>query len=464
MDSFLTKLARLIREERWLPARARLLVAVSGGLDSMVLLTALGKLAAAFHWRLEAAHFNHQLRGRAADADERFVRRACAKLAVTCHVGHWPAAEQKAAIKSGGIERAARSARRAFLGATAAHMAARRIVLAHHADDQVELFFVRLLRGAGSLGLGGMRQRTRHGPPLNAWLIRPFLNLRRAELAAWAATAGVAYREDASNRDQRLLRNRVRHELLPLLGTRFSPATPTVVLRTMKNLADEADWLRAQAEQFLAAPATRRPAFASCHPALQRSVLALQLEQRRLAFDSQVIERLRASVGTIINTPGDQFASRDETGQVRIEVVTKAEFQATTHPLKLNGASGRHRFGSIQVVWSLKRRFRRTEFPAGQEMFDAATIGGKVLLRHWQPGDRFQPIGMKRPVKLQNLFTNARVPAAERRQRVLATTATGEIFWVQGLRIGERFKLTSASKTCLVWRLQSVPRERKQPG
>lgn len=461
MDSFLTKLAQAIREERLLPARARLLVAVSGGLDSMVLLTALVRLRDDFNWRLEVAHFNHQLRGRAAEADERFVRRACTKLAVPCHVGHWPVAEQAAAIKLGGIERAARSARHAFLGTTAARIAARRIVLAQHADDQVELFFVRLLRGAGSLGLGGMRPRTRHGAPLNAWLIRPFLDWRRAELAAWAATEGVAYREDASNRDPRFLRNQVRHELLPLLTTRFSPAASTVVLRTMKTLADEADWLRAQAEQFLATSTTRRPAFASCHPALQRSVLALQLEQRRLAFDSQVIERLRETAGVIINTPGNQFISRDEAGRVRIHGAPKPEFQAIKHTLKLNGASGGCRFGSVRVDWSLRRRFRRINFSAGQEMFDAASIGGTIILRHWQPGDRFQPIGMKRPVKLQNLFTNARVPTAERRRRVIATTAGGEIFWVEGLRIGERFKLTSATETCLVWRVQSAPRERK---
>jgi len=306
-----------------------------------------------------------------------------------------------------------------------------------------------------------MRPRTRHGAPLNAWLIRPFLDLRRAELAAWAATEGVAYREDASNRDPRFLRNQVRHELLPLLTTRFSPAASTVVLRTMKTLADEADWLRAQAEEFLAAPPTRRPKFASCHPALQRSVLALQLEQRRLAFDSQVIERLRETAGAIINTPGNQFISRDEAGRVRIQAAPKPEFQTTTHTLKLHGAGGGCRFGSVRVDWSLRRRFLRTKFSTGQEMFDAATIGGTILLRHWQPGDRFQPIGMKRPVKLQNLFTNARVPAAERRRRVIATTAGGEIFWVEGLRIGERFKLTSATETCLVWRVQSAPRERK---
>jgi tRNA(Ile)-lysidine synthase len=371
-------------------------------------------------------------------------------------------AEQAAAIKSGGIERAARSARHAFLGATGARIAARRIVLAHHADDQVELFFVRLLRGAGSRGLGGMRKVNRHGPPLNARLIRPFLDLRRAELAAWAATEGVAYREDASNRDPRFLRNQVRHELLPLLITRFSPATPTVVLRTMQTLADEADWLRAQAEEFLAAPATRRPEFATCHPALQRGVLALQLEQLPLAFDSQVIERLREDAGVIINTPGNQFISRDEAGRVRVHAAPVPEFQANTHTLELNGANGGCRFGSVEVDWSLKRRFRRAKFPADQEMFDATSIGGTIILRHWQPGDRFQPIGMKHPVKLQDLFTNARVPAAERRRRVIATTSAGEIFWVEGLRIGERFKLTSASKTCLVWRVQSTPCDRKQ--
>jgi tRNA(Ile)-lysidine synthase len=86
-----------------------------------------------------------------------------------------------------------------------------------------------------------------------------------------------------------------------------------------------------------------------------------------------------------------------------------------------------------------------------REIFDADKIGGVIILRHWQPGDRFQPIGLKTPVKLQDLFVNAKIPSAKRRELVLATTKAGEIFWVEGLRIGEQFKLTPETRQKLVW-------------
>ena len=100
----------------------------------------------------------------------------------------------------------------------------------------------------------------------------------------------------------------------------------------------------------------------------------------------------------------------------------------------------------------LLKSFARPQPLAGRETFDGDKVGSKILLRHWQPGDRFQPIGLKSPVKLQDLFVNAKIPVQQRRERVLATTADGIIFWVEGLRIGEKFKLTPATRRKLVWK------------
>lgn len=452
VDAFLDQLTQHIREGQLLPPRTRMVVAVSGGLDSMALLAALDRLRAEFDWHLEAAHFNHQLRGRAADADERLVRSQCAVLDIHCHTGHWEAQVKAAAVKAGGIEQAARLARRAFLGATAASAHADHVVLAHHADDQVEHFFVRLLRGAGSLGLGGMRPRVRHGPPLNAWLVRPLLRFRRAEIAAWAAERGVKYREDASNRDARFLRNRVRHQLLPYLTKHFTPAAPGLVLRTMTGLADEAAWLREAAADYLRQPVTERPAFDACAPALQRHALALQLEARQLKFDWDLIESLRTGASSVVNGPGGHRLSRDARGMLIIHPTAPAAFESAVSKLPLGVSRGNTRFEGLHIDWSLVRPRRSNRFHPDRECFDAGRVGSSVTLRHWRAGDRFQPIGMDRSVKLQNLFTNAKVPVRERRRRVVATTAQGDIFWVEGLRIAEPFKLTPATKKILVWR------------
>ena len=116
--------------------------------------------------------------------------------------------------------------------------------------------------------------------------------------------------------------------------------------------------------------------------------------------------------------------------------------------------SGRGRcvFGGVEFAWFRRRSASPRPRPrAGQELFDASLVGSNIQLRHWQPGDRFQPIGMSAPVKLQDLFTNAKIPALRRRQLVVAASAGGEIFWVEGLRIAERFKLGPGTRFQLRW-------------
>ncbi len=465
VDAFLTRLAQVIREKRLLPRRAAILVAVSGGLDSMGLLHALVRLSPEFDWRLEVAHFNHQLRGPASSADERLVRQQCAVLKTPFHVERWASKDKVASIKAGGVEQAARLARRGFLGRTAARIGAANIVLAHHADDQVESFFVRLLRGAGGHGLGGMRRRAKHGPPLSAWLVRPLLNFTRSEIADWVKAEGVRFRHDASNQDPRFLRNRVRTELLPKLTRDFSPAIHRLVLRTMQGLADEADWMRAAAADYLRMPDTRRPPFGRCLPALQRHVLALQLERRNLKFDWELIETLREKPNTIVSAPGHHSVSRDANGRLSIAGVKRiATFSTSTRTISLDPLRGTFEFAGLAVRWALKACCAPVRRLPKRELFDADKCGPSIQVRHWQPGDRFQPIGMTRPVKLQNLFTNAKVPQIERRRRMLATTAGGEIFWVEGLRIGEGFKVTRATRRCLQWRWQHVKGDGQIPA
>ena len=198
----------------------------------MVLLHLLASFASRHGWRLTVGHFNHQLRGRSSDADERLVRRTARRLGLKCAVG---SSDVRDFAKEHGIsiEMAARKCRHEFLARVAVEHQARVISLAHHADDQVELFFLRLLRGAGSQGLGGMKWV---GPsPANARLklVRPLLDCSKVELTDFGQQHRIEFREDATNISQDVLRNRVRHELLPLLTRRYQPALQRTVLREM---------------------------------------------------------------------------------------------------------------------------------------------------------------------------------------------------------------------------------------
>lgn len=210
------------------------LLAISGGADSVALLRAMRALKAGGEGRLIAGHFNHRLRAEQSEADEAFVVDLCRRLGLACEVGRAPSG-QLAADSNDGIESAARKARYDFLQQTAARVGARYVATAHTADDQAETILHRILRGTGIAGLSGMPRARPLGP---ATLIRPLLEFRRAELLEYLKALGQLYRSDSSNADTRFTRNRIRHQLLPDLADRFNPGVVDALLR-LGRLAGE---------------------------------------------------------------------------------------------------------------------------------------------------------------------------------------------------------------------------------
>jgi tRNA(Ile)-lysidine synthase len=208
------------------------LVAVSGGADSVALLRGMTALKTGGPGSLLAAHLNHQLREDSA-ADEAFVVRLCRQLGIVCEVGR---ARIDPAEAGDGLEAAARRARYEFLEEAAGRAGARYVVTAHTADDQAETILHRILRGTGLRGLAGMSRVRPLGP---ATLIRPLLGFSRAELLAYLDDLGQPYRRDASNDDLRFTRNRLRHDVLPQLARQFNPSVVDALLR-LGRLAGEA--------------------------------------------------------------------------------------------------------------------------------------------------------------------------------------------------------------------------------
>ena len=208
------------------------LVAVSGGGDSVALLRAMAALKSGGEGRLCAAHLNHHLRPDA-DEDERFVVDLCGRLGVACEVGH---VDVGGLTAGDGLEAAARTARYRFLEQTAGRLGARFVATAHTADDQAETILHRIVRGTGVRGLSGM---ARARPLGHAVLIRPLLGIRRAELIAYLDALDQPYRHDLSNADPRFTRNRIRHQLLPRLQRHFNAEAVQSLLR-LGALAGEA--------------------------------------------------------------------------------------------------------------------------------------------------------------------------------------------------------------------------------
>jgi tRNA(Ile)-lysidine synthase len=213
----------------WQPAEWQdltVLLAVSGGADSVALLRAVATLKTGGIGRVCVAHFNHKLRSSAED-DERFVADLCKLLGILCEIGAADVA-QLAADASEGIELAARRSRHRFLQDAAGRLGARFVVTAHTADDQAETILHRIVRGTGVSGLAGIKRSRRFGP---ATLLRPMLTVRRTEIEDYLRDIGQTFCDDPSNTDHRFTRNRIRHELLPLLARHYNSAAADALLR-----------------------------------------------------------------------------------------------------------------------------------------------------------------------------------------------------------------------------------------
>jgi tRNA(Ile)-lysidine synthase len=276
-----------------------------------------------------------------------------------------------------------------------------------------------------------------------------------------------------------LPRNRIRNELLPLLRNSYQPGLTKAVLRLMEIVGAEADLAGETARQWLVShklgradlpvgqdvPGTttsnvqevRVPAslnFGALPVAVQRRVLQWQLTEFCVAPDFGLIEQLRESPGKFVSVSSSLSLARDAGGKLNRREYAASGFNANETAVNLAGRAGDMEFDGVRFGWRLAAggNFVRPAGGNACESFDADKVGGKITLRHWRPGDRFQPIGFKLAVKLQDLFTNQKIPRARRRELMVAAAESGEIFWVEGLRISELFKLTLRTKRRLVWR------------
>jgi tRNA(Ile)-lysidine synthase len=283
-------------------------------------------------------------------------------------------------------------------------------------------------------------------------LVRPFLDVPKSDLLAYAKEQGIPFREDASNGSVEFLRNRVRLELLPLLKQNYQPGLNQVIARVSEIASRNSEFVTEAAEAWLAADESRL-AFDRLHVAVQCRSLLLQLIQLGLEPDFDLIERLRRSAGRI-SVGTDRWVRRDSNGRVLLETAA-TDRSAGTANLQIDLRKVRAAtFSDLVLSWEIKScKARLLPSPnPGREIFDADRVGRQIILRHWQPGDRFQPIGMAAAVKLQDLFTNARIPRGERSHLVVACTVQGELFWVERLRISDGFKVTEQTIRRLLWR------------
>ena len=447
----------------------KLLVAFSGGPDSTALLAALIRLAPKLALHVEAAHFNHHLRGDESDADEQFCVEFCKVRDTALHTG---GADVRAVARDHGssVETAARELRYAFLAKTARSAGASGVTTGHTLDDQAETVLLAVARGAGLRGLSGMRHvMVRPGidqaPPVR--ILRPLLSARKKETADYCRALGIKPREDSSNRDTRYARNLVRRNVMPQLA-RLNPDVSGAVARLAGNARDELALLdEITARELVAASGPDglhtllRQKLAAAGPALAKRILAAAfiaaagtsdgLEQAHIAA---MASAAMGHSGAELDLPGGIRMVVDyET--VRFETDSGPDGASCPYPPSFEPATlplpGVHRFPDGSVLQS-----QVTAVLAGtgevatpwQVLLDGSLRTSGMTVRSRRDGDRFHPLGMKEEVKLQDFFVNLHVPRRWRDRVPLIETERG-IAWVAGLRIAEWAKVPAGSTSAL---------------
>jgi len=422
------------------------LIAVSGGADSVALLHALHRLRARLGLKLAVAHLHHGIRGRAADADAVFVRRLARRLGVPM-VAERVNVPQQAKTSGVSLEMAARAARYDFFVRAVRQCRATAVAVAHTADDQAETVLLRLARGAGPQGLGGM-EPVSHRDGLT--IIRPLLNIHRTELVAFLKNNRLHWREDASNHDQHFLRNRVRYEILPLLERRLNPQICTALLRTAEVLREENAVFDKLAETALNRCGTSARKFSVLPLALRRRALRLWLigaglDAEWLDFDAiAAVQTLAASQrGTKSVALGGGWKVIRRYDQLALEkssIASAALWHLVIQP---------HR-GIVKEKPTTPGRL-----PARATISAAAVGSAPLVVRVAQAGDRMMPLGMNGTKKLQDIFTNAKVPR-EQRGRIPVVECCGEIIWLPGYRIARGWEVPTARSRSLLLTLRTV--------
>lgn len=429
------------------PPGGPILVAVSGGADSTALLVGLASLAPAMHFQLHAAHLHHGLRGREADGDLEAVRALCDRLGVPLHAARWDCPARMRRLGQSG-QAGLRILRRRFLIAAARRAGAGRIATAHTADDQLETLLMRIARGTGLAGIGGMSARR------GTW-IKPLLGASRADIEADLRAAGIPWREDASNLDRRYMRARVRHEVIPaLLGvteregeTRgrlaLRVAALTRELRAARRLFDRlAERIVARRSRFERNGARLDLGSWRSMPAPVRRAALRRLWERigppagLTVVHLDGLERLAAASrgGAALDLPGAFRAERDRGALV----VRRREADTTAEPVTIpaRGRWSRHRVRGGWVGGPAARRRMREHRP-GEEIFAADGLDGRLHLRPGHPNEWFLPFGRRRARRLGEFLNKQPVPRAIRTRPMVLADTRG-ILWVVGVRRSAR--------------------------
>ncbi len=473
------QVAAALRRAGYSNTGVTLVVGVSGGPDSSALLYALDRLREAHGLSLHVAHLNHNFRGQEAEDDAAFVAEVSKELGLPVTVAKEDPHEYQSKRGISSFEQGAREMRYAFMARVAKDAGARAVTVGHTADDLAETVMLHVLRGAGLYGLRGMAEVSEWPWPANSGglqLFRPLLDVTKDQTAEYCREIGRTYREDSGNYLWRFTRNKLRHDLMPRLAQDYNPQVRNALVRLARTAAEELDFVEGELDRVWPGVAVEsqgevrfsRTALGGLHSVLQRLALrrgyilvtgdATRLRESHLvAMEGLALGKrggrslelpggviLRQEYGELVLTRDRQadcpYPELDGEHPILLPVEPGVETVVSAGPwlvtMQVGMAAGEPSWSGAEDGWTA--------------CLDRGALGEGALVRAWRPGDRIQPLGMRGRKKLQDLFTDLRVPRHWRGRVPLLESARG-IAWVVGHRITDWAKVNTEAGAQVLW-------------
>jgi tRNA(Ile)-lysidine synthase len=467
---FIAKIKRTVKKYSMLESGEKVVVGVSGGPDSMALLSVLHQMQENYNLQLQVAHLNHGFRGKEAARDAQFVHDMAQRFGLPCEIKTFdvPSFKKRSTLSS---QEAAREVRYQFLEDVRQRCNASKIALGHNADDQAETLMMWLLRGTGLKGLGGM-------PPVRGGIIiRPLIETTREEIEAFLTERSIPFVVDSSNQNPDYLRNKVRQQLFPLLKEHYNPQLVKRLANTAEIVRIDNEYLEYKTQAILDNIIVSRDSTSAVinSSALLALPVALQVRCMR-----SVLEKVKGNLKRISATHLNailKILSNDKPSKV-LQLPDGIRVEKSYQRLKLT----RHQSAPLPFHYSftaIPDRVRIQEI--GREMHFAIVEGndhagsdnnarvacldeGKVVMpltiRNVKPGDRFQPLGMQGKKKLKDFFVDEKVSLAERK-RIPLVLCKEVVVWVGGMRIDHRLRVTKNTRKMLTIALKSEDRSQE---
>lgn len=436
---------RFVQDKGLIRKGDRVLAAVSGGIDSVALLDILSALSVEWELDLGILHVNHQLRGREANGDERFVGALAKRYGVALSVARVTTREESVRRKIS-IQEAARQLRYAFFLAKKSELGADVVATAHTANDNAETMLLNFLRGTGIDGIAGIPLRGHE----NA-IVRPLLFATREHIVEYVRDRKLKFREDSSNKTDKYTRNYLRKRIFPLLEKRVNPSVVRTLAQSSEIFKDCADFLAGYVER----------ASAACVVEKEGEVhIAKDTLQKEHAYVRQMIvhgtlvregveptsERVASILSLLDREKGSRVDCgngwRGESGSEDIVISRRADTAEFSYRLEKEGTVANDYF-SISVR-KCKKIPNKLGTDSSIEYVDAAKLQFPLRVRSWKEGDSFIPLGMTQRKKVSDLFVDLKISRSTK-NRIPIVESNGTIVWIAGCRIDDRYKITSTS-------------------